>query len=180
MCPHSWNVSSLRPRLRTTKLAEYWGIARLALDQAEDRPPSVIRQAIPNDRFWAKQLGAASPAVDPSATLAVVISSPESGRSKPRTTTPVAAQCIAVFTKDVPTALPVVGHRMRRRVQLRAVNRIHHVVDRVAVVDLPFDMHTKFRCPALGQIDRIAFGGEGIVVVVAARSAGELRHGWHA
>ena len=71
------------------------------------------------------------------------------------------------FTKDMPTALPVVGHRMRRRVQLRAVHRIPHVVDRVAVVDLPFDMRRKFRCPALGQIDRIAFGGEGIVVVVA-------------
>ena len=136
MCRHSRNVGSLQPRLRTTKLAEYWGIARLALDQAEDRPPSVIRQAIPNDRFWAKQLGAASPAVDPSATLAVVISSPESGRSKPRTRTPVAAQCIAVFTKDVPTALPVIGHRMRRCVQVGAVHRIHHVVDHVAVVDL--------------------------------------------
>ena len=34
--------------------------------------------------------------------------------------------------------------------------------------------------PRPRQIDRIAFGGEGIVVVVAARSAGVLRHGWHA
>jgi hypothetical protein len=98
---------------------------------------------------------------DPSATLAVVISSPESGRSKPRTTTPVAAQCIAVFTKDVPTALPVVGHRMRRRVQLRAVHRIHHVVDRVAVVDLPFDMHRKFRCPALGRSTALRLAARG-------------------
>ena len=105
--------------------------------------------------------------IDPSATLAVVISSPESGRSKRGQRRRLHRQCIAVFTKDVPTALPVVGPRMRRCVQVGAVHRIHHVVDRVAVVDL----HRKFRCPALGQIDRIAFGGEGIVVVVA----GEVR-----